>query len=81
MTEFRPVSLEKQLEIKLELYQDVHRDFYQAKSRIQYLGGWLYRLSVDMARLRYDIQNQTNDEQLKIFNTDEYWEEQDVVLV
>jgi hypothetical protein len=68
------LSLETQLAAKLELYQAIREDFYSAKHRIEYLGAWLFKLSGELGLLRYQIARQGQNEQLEVFDKDEYYE-------
>lgn len=80
--EFIDPPLETRYAAKLEIYQDVHKDFYQAKARVQYLGQWLFQLSGELGLLRWNIARQVHDEQLEVFDKDEYFvgEVPDVLL-
>jgi len=71
---------EDELNTKLETYQGVHREFYTTRRRLEYLGMWLFQLSGELGILRWKIAQHSRNEQLEVFDKDEYFEDDNVVL-
>lgn len=69
------LSLEDQLASKLETYQGVRREFYMQRNRLEYLGKWLLEMSGELGMLRYQINQQSRNEQLEVFDKDLYYGE------